>query len=123
MKRLKKEILNVKTQDTYSLLLFILFKLRDLPQYATLSELIYILNKDEFLKLCEYFGGMTIEIPTIDDLDNLVNVLMLYQYVNIEKKDYNESLKLLECDREQLKKVKSDYPKVVSILDKYSLGK
>lgn len=123
MSRLKKELLNVHNRDVYSLILFILFKLRDLPEYSTLSELIYTLDKENFLKLCEYFGGMTVKIPTIDELDVLVKILMLYQYINIDGEKYEYALKLLECDREQLKKVKEDYPKVVSILERYSLIK
>ena len=95
MTRLKSEIDTLKNKDIYSLMLFILFKLRDLPEYSTLSELIYILNKDEFLKLCEYFGGLTIKIPTIEELENLVNVLLLYKYINIDNMEQEEAEKLL----------------------------
>lgn len=122
MPKLKEEIATLKNQDTYTLMLFVLFKLRNIPEYSTLSELIYILNKNEFLKLCEYFGGMTIKLPTIDELESLVNSLVLYQLVNIDKKDFNESLKLLGCSKQELKQVKSDYYKIVEILDKYDIG-
>lgn len=122
MPKLKEEMATLKNQDTYSLMLFVLFKLRDIPEYSTLSELIYVLNKKEFLKLCEYFGGTTIRIPHIEELYSIVNSLILYQYINIEKKDMDSAIKLLDCNKRDLKKIKEDYYKIVDILSKYSLG-
>ena len=122
MPKLKEEMATLKNQDTYSLMLFVLFKLRDIPEYSTLSELIYVLNKKEFLKLCEYFGGTTIKIPTIEELNSIVNSLILYQHINIEKKDMESAIKLLDCNKRDLKKIKEDYYQIVDILDKYSLG-
>lgn len=121
MTKLKEELLTLKNQDIYSLLLFVLFKLRDLPEYSTLSELIYILNKDEFLKLCEYFGGLTIKIPTIEELENLVNVLLLYKYIHIDNLKQEEAEKLLNCNVKEINYIRENYTQVVNILDKYSL--
>ncbi len=123
MPKLKEELATLKNQDTYSLILFVLFKLRNIPEYSTLSELIYILNKDEFLKLCEYFGGMKIKIPTIEELERLVNVLVLYQYINIDKIDYDDAIKILDCNKKELSKIEKDYNKIVPILERYSLIK
>ena len=95
MSRIKEELSTLKETDIYSLMLFSLFKLRGIPEYAALSELVYILDKDNLLKLCEYFGGMTLKIPTIEELESLVYVLILYQYVNIEHMNYDEAIKLL----------------------------
>ena len=63
---LRKELDNLKMTDTFSLILFVLYKIRDVKEYSTLSELAYILDKDALLNLCEYFGGMSIKIPTIE---------------------------------------------------------
>jgi len=83
MSRTSNELLSIKELDIYSLILFALFKLRDIPDYLVLSELIYVLDKDSMLKLCEYFGGTTIHIPTIDELESILYSLLLYQYVDI----------------------------------------
>ena len=37
--RLKEEISKLKDVDIYSVLLFVLYKLREVPEYSTLSEL------------------------------------------------------------------------------------
>ena len=105
--------------DTYSLILFVLFKLRNIPEYASLSELVYILDKDTLLKLCEYFGGITLKIPTIEELESLVYSLVLYQYVELENMNYEEAIKLIGHKSSDLRKVKSDYQKICKILSLY----
>ena len=54
--------------DIYSLMLFTLYKIQDLPQYSTLSELCYILDSSNLVKFLSYYGGMTITIPKLKDL-------------------------------------------------------
>lgn len=116
---IKKELENLKQMDFYSIMLFVLYKTIQIPEYSSLSELVYILDKDNLLNLCEYFGGQTIKIPTIDELESLTYSLLLFQYVNIEKMDYNEAVKLIGHESKDLREVKSMYRKVVEVLDKY----
>ena len=92
MSRPTTELDNLRTKDIYSLILFALFKLKDLPEYSALSELAYILDKENLLKLCEFFGGMTITIPTMQELESIVYSLVLYQYVNIDGMEYNDAV-------------------------------
>ena len=63
---IKEELNQLKETDVYSMLLFVLYKMRGIEEYSILSELAYILDKKNLLNLCEYFGGLTIKIPTID---------------------------------------------------------
>ena len=76
--KIKEAVATLKETDIYSLMLFAMFKLRDIPEYSSLSELVYILDKDSLLKLCEYFGGTTIKIPTIEELETLLYALTIY---------------------------------------------
>ena len=118
--RIKEELLKLKEMDIYSLVLFALFKLRDIPEYSALSEMAYILDKKNLLKLCEFFGGMTITIPTIAELESLVYSLVLYQYVDIEGMDYEDAVKIIGHKSSDLRKVKSDYSKLRDILNQYN---
>lgn len=120
--RIKEELVKLKEMDVYSLILFALFKLKDIPEYSVLSELAYILDKDNLLKLCEYFGGITITVPTIDELECLVYSLVLYQYVDIDKMEYDKAVKLIGHRSSDLRKVKSGYSKLKEILQQYDLG-
>ena len=82
--KIKTEIARLKEMDVYSLMLFALYKIKDIPEFSTLSEMAYVLDKDNLLKLCEYFGGLTIKIPTVDELQSIIYALVLYQYVDID---------------------------------------
>ena len=119
--RLKEEISKLKDVDIYSVLLFVLYKLREVPEYSTLSELSYILDKNSLLQLCEFFGGLTITIPTVDELESLVYTMMLYQYVNIDKIPYEKAVEIIGHSSCDLRQVKSDYIKLCDKLSKYDV--
>lgn len=118
---IRKELDNLKMPDTFSLILFVLYKIRDVEEYSTISELAYILDKEALLNLCEYFGGVTIRVPTVEELNSIVNSLLLYQYINIDGYSYNEAINKIGFDSFQLRQVKKDYNKICSILSEYSL--
>ena len=115
----KKDILKLKEVDTWSLVLFTLFKMRDVPEFSALSELVYILPKDSLLSLCKYYGGSQIKIPTIEELEDLVYALLLYEYVDIEKMPYDDAIKLIGFKSSELRKVRANYLKICEVLDKY----
>mgnify|MGYP004533908615 CR=1 FL=1 len=116
---IKKDLNILNSTDLYSLSMFILYKLTDIPEYTTLAELPYIMDKENTLKLCEYFGGRTIKIPTIEELYSIMNILLLYQYVNIDHMDYNKATELIGYNSKDLRKIKSIYLKISEVLDKY----
>lgn len=121
--KIKEELEKLKSVDVYSLLMFALFKLRDIPEYSTLSELVYLIDRENLLKLCEYFGGMTISIPTIDELESLVFSLSLFQYVDIDKMKYDDAVELIGHKSSDLRKVKADYVKLRELLGKYDFSR
>lgn len=117
---IKDELNNLKEVDIYSMLLFVLYKMKDIDEYSVLSELAYVLDKQNLLNLCEYFGGITLKIPTIDELESILNSLVLYQYIEIEGMSYDEAVSKVGFDSYDLRKVKKDYLKLMKILDTYS---
>lgn len=116
---LKDELNKLTTNDVYSLILFTIFQLKKLPEYAVLSELIYSLDRDSLLNLCKQFGGMTITIPTLDDLNVVVNALLLYCYVQLEHKTIEESLEILNKDQTTLEQIKSVYMQIGNVISDY----
>lgn len=111
---------DISKNDTFALLLFVLFNVKKIPEFSTLSELITILDYDQFLKLCKYFGGLTIKIPTMDELEILVNSLVLYEAVNINGCDFDASLKDLNCTQDNKKIIKKYYKNICEVLNEYS---
>lgn len=90
---IKEELNNLKNEDINSLILFALYKLKDNPKYSTLSELSYIMDKSTLFTFLEYFGGMNITIPTLQEFKLMVNALLLYEYVELEGIDMDKALK------------------------------
>lgn len=118
---IKEELQKLHEPDIWSLLLFVLFKIKDVPEYSGISELAYILDRKNLLKLCEYFGGTTITIPTIEELETLVYGLLLYQYINIESISEEDAIVMISRDGLNIKNVRTAYSKIKDTLQNYEL--
>ena len=81
---IKANLDSLQLSDVYSLMFFLLYKLQDTPEYATLSEMCYLLDAGNMTRLLTYFAGKTITIPKQEEFVILVNALLLYQRVNIK---------------------------------------
>lgn len=120
---LKDELNKLTTNDTYSLILFIVYELRQIPEYSVLSDLIYVLDKDTLVDFINYFGGMTITIPTNEQLQLITKTLLVYQYVNLENYSILEALqKVAENDDELKQKILNIYNQVCEVIEKYHFG-
>ena len=113
---IKQELNALSTEDIYSMMLFVLYKSTEIPQYSALSQLAYILDKNSLLKLCEFYGGLTITIPTISQLQNLLEGLLMYQLVDIEKQNFEEVSAQFE------KGVSDSYMHIKEILKDYKFN-
>ena len=115
------ELDNLKNSDILSFILFTLFKLRESNEYSAISELAYILDKENLFKLCEYFGGLTITIPTIDDLEILLSSLLLYKYVDINNISLEDAYLNLKANIDK-SEVKKCYLKIRELLRDYDIS-
>lgn len=118
---MNSELDKLKTRDVYSLILFILYKIKDNDKYSTLSELAYIVDKESLLNICQYFGGLTITIPTIDEFEDILNVLLLYQKVDIEGRDLDKTLDDFGIRRRNKENMITLYQQVQNILSNYKI--
>lgn len=116
---LKDEVNKLNLNDIYSLILFVIFQLKKLPEYAVLSELVYSVDQNSLLNLCKQFGGMTITIPTLDELNDVLDALLIYCYVNIENKSFDYAISLLNREQTNLDHVKEIYMQVVEVTTEY----
>lgn len=120
--KIKEELQKLNTPDIYSLILFSMYKLKDDPQYSTLSELPYLLDRQSLLNLLQYFGGLTIKIPTIRELEILVLALSLHEKVCFYGTPFNEALKTLGHDKMDEDKIIEAYEHIQGVLEDYSFG-
>lgn len=122
MPEIKKEYKNLQKEDIYSILLFVLYKLNTENEYSSLSELAYVLDEKNFLKLCEYFGGTTITIPTINQLQELIQGMLLYQYVQVEHIPEDQAEKLIKQSNADMRRVRENYNKIREVLTNYEFS-
>ena len=80
----------------------------------------YLLDEENLLNLCEFFGGQTIRIPTTKELESLIYSLLLYQYVKVDGMDYEEALNIIGHESSELRQVKQQYRALCKVMDKYS---
>lgn len=118
---IKKELQKLNDTDLWSLMLFVLYKVKEVPEYSGISELAYVLDKKNMLKLCEYFGGTTIRIPRVEEFEEMLYTLLLYQYVKLENISFEDAVELLKRNKDiDLPRVVTNYHKVCKVLDEYS---
>lgn len=125
---IKKDDINKEIQrldlldkdNTYALSLALL-SAQGIPEYSLLSELVYVLDNENFINLVKYFQGQTIKIPTITELNYSMKALLLYQFLEIEKIPRNEAYDQLEFDSmtvEERRKIRMLYTRLKKMIDK-----
>ena len=116
----RTEIENLSEADIYSLTLFALYKAEGIPELSSLSQLAYLLDKQNLLKLCEYYGGLTIRIPTIAEIETLLHALLVYQLRDIEKKSEGDVYAELSKICVNIDEVEKRYFQVKELLKDYN---
>jgi len=121
---IKTNLNNLHLSDIYSLILFIVYKLQDIPDYAVLSELCYLLDGSNLTRLLTYFAGKTITFPTEDEMATMANALLLYQYINIDGMTLVDAqAKLEEVTPKQMDKITDLYLKILPIMRQYNIDR
>ena len=116
----KTDLLKLKEVDVWSLLLFVLYKMTSIQEMSTLGEMAYILPKDSLLKLCEYYGGETIRVPTLSELENMLSAIMLYHNVDICGMTIPAAIKKMGIGKVEYKGLTETYNKVKEALSTYA---
>lgn len=119
---IKTELTSLKNADIYSLLLFTLYQCKNSNEYSALSELAYILDEKNLLSLCEYFGGMTITIPKIEDLELLLCGLSVFKSIHIDGLSVENSLIPYKNHHFTLDEIKSAYLNISDVMHNFSFG-
>lgn len=121
---IKSNLDTLHLSDVYSLMLFVLYKVQEIPEYAILSELCYLLDGSNINRLFTYFAGQTVTFPTKEEMSILTNALLLYQYVQIDGLTYPEGEAKLEgLKASEKKKVLDLYLKLLPIMANYNIDR
>ena len=114
-----KALEELDKEDIYSLILFVLYRLKDVSEYSILSELIYLLDNKSFTNFLSYFEGQTIKVPKISDLMDIINALLFYERkINTDASD-DEILTLLNIPKKDKQQIISTLSLISSIIEEY----
>lgn len=121
---IKKNLNNLHLSDIYSLMLFILFKVQDIPEYAVTSELCYLLDGANMTRLLTYFAGRTVTFPTEAEMTIVTNALLMYQYINIDGDTFTAAQnKLGKLTKKEKDKVTELYIQLLPIMKQYNIDR
>lgn len=109
-----------KEPDVYAILCGFLYEFKEIPEYSILSELTYLMDSKSFINLIKYFEGQTIRIPTKEEFQSAVKVLLLLQYFEIEKKPWRESLQLAGFQTSEGRSAQKKLDKLKETLNTYN---
>ena len=121
---IKKNLNALHLSDIYSLMLFILFKVQEIPEYAVTSELCYLLDGANMTRLLTYFAGKTVTFPTETEMKIVTNALLMYQYINIDGDTFtvaqNKLDKLTKKEKDQVTEL---YVQLLPIMKQYNIDR
>ena len=119
---LRNELNKLTDSDIYSLILFALYKMNETNEYSSLSELSYLLDKESLLKLCEFYGGTTIRIPTINELEIMLSALLLFEQVDIENIPYDKAIEEIRRKTGHSKLIEKSYCTIKEVLKDFNFN-
>ncbi len=121
---IKKNLNSLHLSDIYSLMLFILFKVQEVPEYAVLSELCYLLDGANMTRLLTYFAGKTVTFPSAKEMSILTNALLMYQYINIDGDTFTAAQnKLKDLTKKEKDSVTELYVQILPIMKQYNIDR
>jgi hypothetical protein len=121
---IKKNLNALHLSDIYSLMLFVLFKVQDIPEYAVTSELCYLLDGANMTRLLTYFAGRTVTFPTESEMKIVTNALLMYQYINIDGDTFVAAQNKLEkLTKKEKDSVTELYVQLLPIMKQYNIDR
>lgn len=111
MKQIIKDLNKLKEEDLITIILYALYKFTDDPEYSTLAELAYTLDRQSFYNLCATFGGTTLKIPTLKEYKTMVKVMLIFEFINNDGLTFSEA-----CDKANVSSSDEDIIKMYSLL-------
>lgn len=121
---IKNSLNSLHLSDIYSLMLFVLFKVQEIPEYAVASELCYLLDGANMTRLLTYFAGRTVTFPTESEMKVVTNALLMYQYINIDGNTFTAAQNKLEkLTKKEKDKVTELYVQLLPIMKQYNIDR
>lgn len=119
--KLEHDLKRLTEKELYTVALFALYKLNESPEYSSLSQLVYVLDKSNLLKLCQIFGGQTITIPTISELEEVIYAIWVNHEISANGKSYEDVKSELSKKDINLTNIMKIYEQIKELLGSYTI--
>ena len=88
-----------------------------------MSELAYILDKDSFIRFIKYFGGNSVQVPTVEEFRETMQTIMLYQYFKIDNLSWQDALVKANIEKKDTRKFQKALMTFDTVLHDTQLGR
>ena len=122
MKDIPINLESLKKEDLFAVATALLYTLKDSPKYSTMSELFYILDYENFIRLIKYFGGKEIRVPSSEEIGDMMKTLLLYQYREVEGYSWEEALIKSEVPESESKSARYKVNELSRIIKSQEIG-
>jgi len=115
--KIKDNLSALREEDLLNTVLYLIYRVSCDPKYSTISELIYILGKDQLYRLCSVLGGCEVKIPTLNELKIFTGAVYIYYSINENNLSFEEALNnlnLSQADRKHLFEVYKDIEELLN---------
>lgn len=119
---INKVLSKFKEPDVYALICGYLYEFKNIPEYSIISELAYLLNSESFVNLVDYFEGQTFTVPTKNEFQSAIKVLLLLQYFEVEGRPWKDSLIAAGYETCDGKAAQIQLNKLKSCIEKYNFN-
>lgn len=123
MKEIPVNLDGLNREDVFAVATALLYSLKDSPQYSIVSELFYILDYDNFIRLIKYFGGSEIRIPSSEEINSILKLLLLYQYREVEEFSWEDSLRKAGISQDESRSARTKLNSLINILKSQDIGR
>ena len=113
---------DLEQDDIYNIALLNLYTHSKNPKYSTLSELIYILDHDNFINFIKYYEGQEIKVPTKKEILIAIRHLLLYQYTIVDKIPWSEAVKKAGFSEDESILAHRGFTAFKRNMEKYNIG-
>lgn len=71
------------SQDLYYVSIILLSLLTGSNTYSNIPELALLLDSESFMNLIDYYGGVSLKIPTKEEVSNSLKAVLVYYYADV----------------------------------------
>ena len=116
----------MNNQDLNAFALMVLGVLKDTPEFGVSAYMAYLLNREDFDKMLDVYGGLTVRIPTREEFNKALSAIVYYHSRVIMGHNKSRSLRESHLTSSDLRDLESHLDKIDNLMkyfDEGSLGK